>query len=453
MYLDDIIGLGIDLPHTNNKLRSEQAPLLAMHTCARPIHEAEPIPRQDMASKNKLKAEAQLSEIKTILGWTWDLRRLIISLPENKYIAWSGDIQSAISSRRTTTTKLESTIGRLTHLSLVVPHVHHFLSRIRELHTTARRTNLRHVHFTDIIIDDLNLMQSFLDRARRGIDMNLITYRRPTHVYRSDSCPAGFGGYSHQGFAWRYYFPDELLFRASNNLLEHMAAVITPWVDIIAGRLSKSDCALSMTDSTTSAGWMRKSNFREEEDPLQAAARIEVARSHARRYMNQEIRDFSQWFPGKDNEVADSLSRDMDLSDTELTTHILTNFPSQVPHSFNIVPLPNEIVSWMTSLLLTLPVKEQFREVHTPTKRERGDVGPTTANPSVSPTTFSSHPSPNNNKQSSSAPSATHSEKDDIREALQAPWLLQQSKIPSITWLRPSAVKANQTLLETATDN
>ena len=169
--------------------------------------------------------------------------------------------------------------------------------------------------------------------------------------------------------------------------------------------------------------------------------------------MNQEIRDFSQWFPGKDNEVADSLSRDMDLSDMELTSHILTNFPSQVPHSFNIVPLPNEIVSWMTSLLLTLPVKEQFREVHTPTKRERGDVGPTTANPSVLPTTFSSHPSPNNNKQSSSAPSATHSEKDDIREALQAPWLLQQSKIPSITWLRPSAVKANQTLLETATDN
>jgi hypothetical protein len=221
MYIDDIIGLGIDLPHTNNRLRSEQAPLLAMHTCARPIHEAEPIPRQDMASKNKLKAEARLSEIKTILGWTWDLRHLIISLPENKYIAWSGDIQTAVSSRRTMTTKLESTIGRLTHLSLVVPHVHHFLSRIWELHTTARRANLRHIHFTDIIIDDLNLMRSFLDRAYRGIDMNLITYRQPTHVYRSDSCPAGIGGYNHQGFAWCYYFPEDLLFRASNNLLEH----------------------------------------------------------------------------------------------------------------------------------------------------------------------------------------------------------------------------------------
>jgi len=35
-----------------------------------------------MASQNKLTAEAALSKIKTILGWDWDLRRLIISLPK-----------------------------------------------------------------------------------------------------------------------------------------------------------------------------------------------------------------------------------------------------------------------------------------------------------------------------------------------------------------------------------
>ena len=453
MYLDDIIGLGIDLPNSDNTLRSERAPLLAMHTCARPIHPAEPIPRQDMAARNKLKAEARLSEIKAILGWTWDLRRLIISLPTNKYRAWSEDLQKAISTKRITTSSLESTIGRLTHLSLVVPHVHHFLSRIRELHTHARRTNHRHIYITPICIDDMKLMKTFLDRAHQGIDMNLITYRKPTHIYRSDSCPAGIGGYSHQGFAWRYYFPDNLLFCASNNLLEHMAAVITPWIDIIAGRLSKGDCALSMTDSTTSAGWMRKSNFREEDDPLQAAARIEVARSHARRYMNQEIRDYSQWFPGKDNEVADSLSRDMHLSDEILTSHILAKFPSQVPHSFHIVPLPNEIVSWMTSLLLTLPVKQQFREVHMTTTPGLGSDGEHTANPSASLTTSTSPASTNNNKLESLEPSGTPSAKADIREALQIPWLLHQSKVPSITWLRPSAVKVDPTPLATAMVN
>ena len=84
--------------------------------------------------------------------------------------------------------------------------------------------------------------------------MNQIAYRKPTHVYRSDLCPAGIGGYSHKGFAWRWAIPSDLQFCASNNLLEHLAAVITPWVDIIAGRLQKGDCALSMTDSTTSEG-------------------------------------------------------------------------------------------------------------------------------------------------------------------------------------------------------
>jgi hypothetical protein len=28
-------------------------------------------------------------------------------------------------------------------------------------------------------------------------------YQCPTHVYRLDSCPAGLGGYSNKGFAWR----------------------------------------------------------------------------------------------------------------------------------------------------------------------------------------------------------------------------------------------------------
>jgi hypothetical protein len=453
MYLDDLIGLGIDLPNTNNIKRSERAPLLAIHTCARPLHANEPIPRQHIVSLQKLTAEAALTEQKTILGWVWDLRRLIISLPANKHTAWSNDIHTIITDTTVATTGLESTIGRLTHLSLVVPHVHHFLSRIRELHTRAKRTHLRLIRITRTCLDDLKLMLEFLDAAKQGIDINLITYRKPTHVYRSDACPAGIGGYNHLGFAWRYKLPDELKFRASINLLEHMAAVITPWIDIIANRLSRGDCALSMTDSTTSAGWLRKSNFREEDDEVQASARITVARSHARRYMNQGIRDYSQWFRGRDNNIADSLSRDFHLSDSDLTKFVLSNFPSQAPKNFHIAPLPNEIDCWMTSLLLTLPVNPQFREVHTPTKLALGTDGQTTALPSVWPTTSSSPVSTANNGSGLSGPSGPPSAKDDIREALQLPWLIQQSAVPSITWLRPSARKDNQTQHETKTDN
>jgi hypothetical protein len=152
--------------------------------------------------------------------------------------------------------------------------------------------------------------------------MNQIAHRKPTHVYRSDSCPAGLGGYSHEGFAWSFKIPSHLQFRASNNLLEHLAAVITPWVDIIAGQQKKGDCALSMTDSTTSKGWLQKSNFKEETDHIQASVHIQVAREHAQRYMELKIRDYSQWFPVVENNVAVSLSRDFHLSDDKLTAYL-----------------------------------------------------------------------------------------------------------------------------------
>ena len=80
------------------------------------------------------------------------------------------------------------------------------------------------------------------------------------------------------------------------------------------------DCALSMTDSTTSEGWLRKTNFHEDsEDPAQSSTRIQVARDHAKRYLDLVIKDYSQWFPGEENVVADSLSCDDDRMDKELT--------------------------------------------------------------------------------------------------------------------------------------
>ena len=125
-------------------------------------------------------------------------------------------------------------------------------------------------------------MQFFLGKSREGIDMNMVAYLKLSHVYRSDSCPFGLGGYSAKGWALRWYLPKELLFRASNNLLEHLAAIITAWIDILDARIGPGDCALSMTDSTTSEGWQMKTNFSEaNEDPIQATIRIEVARKYA----------------------------------------------------------------------------------------------------------------------------------------------------------------------------
>ena len=182
-----------------------------------------------MEARNKLESEALLEEQKVILGWLVDFRRLLICLPENKFVAWSEAIRKMIKDEILTAKDIEANIGRLVHLGLAIPSVHHFMSRLRDLHTTAKRR--RSVKINSECLKDLEMFLGFLKFANNGISLNSIAFRRPTHIYRSDSCPAGLGGYSNRGWAWRWYLPKHLLFRASNNLLEHLAAIISPWVD------------------------------------------------------------------------------------------------------------------------------------------------------------------------------------------------------------------------------
>ena len=162
------------------------------------------------------------------------------------------NVRHLLLNETTTAKELESTIGRLGHLVLVVPGVHNFLSRLRNLQQMA--THRHSIKINETCRNNLILMLNFLKIAKRGINMNLIAFRRLTHIYRSDSCPFGLGGYSDEGFAWRFELPEDLCFRASNNLLKYIASILSPWIDMLAGRLNRGDCALSMTDSSTSAG-------------------------------------------------------------------------------------------------------------------------------------------------------------------------------------------------------
>ena len=133
--------------------------------------------------------------------------------------------------RRTTKKALELMIGRLGHAGFVIPWVFHFLSCLRTL--LRRAQNRQTIALNKECKDDSVLMMKLLKKAKGGIDMNLLGFHSPDQIYHSDSCPAGLGGYSDQGFAWRFRIPDNLLFRASNNLLEFLVAIVTPWVDII----------------------------------------------------------------------------------------------------------------------------------------------------------------------------------------------------------------------------
>ena len=176
-----------------------------------------------------------------------------------------------------------------------------------------------------------------------------------------------------------------------------MALIITPWVDMLAGHLNRGDCALSMTGSLTSTGWLRNTNLREiigeDADAVQATVHIKTVCLRATLFFNAGINEYSQWFLGWENSVADALSRDFDCSDNEPTQIIRYTCPSQIPRNFQIVPLPNKISSWLTLLLLKLPMREQLRETHTRTKLGCGTGSPSISNPSEMATGSSLIPS------------------------------------------------------------
>jgi hypothetical protein len=246
-----------------------------------------------MEARNKLQAEAGLEEQKTVLGWLLDTWRLLVQLPKSKFVAWTNLIKMVIQQGTMTAKKVESIIGRLGHLRMAIPFVHHLLSRLPNIQVQAK--SRQWIPITIKCRRDLELMINIIKIVHNGISMNIIVYRRPTHIYHSDSCPAGLRGYSNSGFAWQYCLKPEHQFQATNNLLKHIAAIITPWVDIIQGCLHSGTCALSMTNSTTSEGWLHKTNFSElKENPIQATVRLEVARMHATHHITLGIREYSQ---------------------------------------------------------------------------------------------------------------------------------------------------------------
>jgi hypothetical protein len=156
-----------------------------------------------MVAEDKLKAEGGLSETKVILGWEFNFQTHTVTLPEHKHIVWSREIAHMIASRRTTKQQLESTIGQLGHVGFVIPWVYHFLSRLQTLLSESDKGKFRTIRINEKCVRDLELMQAVLDKAKRGVDMNLLAFRSPGRIYYSDSCPAGLGGYSDQGRAWR----------------------------------------------------------------------------------------------------------------------------------------------------------------------------------------------------------------------------------------------------------
>ena len=125
--------------------------------------------------------------------------------------------------------------------------------------------------------------------------------------------------------------------RSHINLLDFITQVICIWVDILENKISKHDCFLGMGDRTSAMGWLCRSNFWErDESDKDWLAKQKLARKLAHLILDSETLLYKQWFRGKDNVVADSLSCDVyfvTCSWNLFKIYCLSSVTSQFSHS------------------------------------------------------------------------------------------------------------------------
>jgi len=301
VYIDDIITISLE----DHYKRTCAASILAIHTVSRPINSSDTIPRKEIISMKKFAAEARPAEIKTVLGWAINTRSLRIYLPMDKFAEWHSNIKEMLKNPKVNKNQMETLIGRLDHVAFLMDMLRHFMSRLRNAIQRTLKTRITTLSSSET--EDLKIMDKFLITASSlGVSLNLLTFRKPTHLYRSDASLHGLSGYNIiTGRAWRIELPVDCRFRTSLNSLEFIATLIAIWIDKLNEDLPPESCILSQSDSTSASGWLRKSNFSDTEETL---VQLTTARKIADIILDSETCLYSQWFPGEMNEVSDACS-------------------------------------------------------------------------------------------------------------------------------------------------
>jgi hypothetical protein len=149
---------------------------------------------------------------------------------------------------------LESLIGRINHVACVFQPLKHYMGRLYQALYRSSSTN-SWTSFTDNELLDLETMPSFLSAAHSGLSMNILVFRKPTVLFRSDASEFGIGGYNLvSGIAWWFELPVDCRLRTSLNSLEFLVCIISIWLDQFHQVLEPESCILSQTDSSSAMG-------------------------------------------------------------------------------------------------------------------------------------------------------------------------------------------------------
>jgi hypothetical protein len=226
--------------------------------------------------------------------------------------------------------------------------------------------------------------------ANKGISLNLLTLRKPTNLTVTDACPTRIRGFSvTTSRAWRLYFPAAVE-NVENNSIEFLSAVVGVWIELQNNSVPKHGSIMALTDNSSAVCWLKRCSFNSATDPVDSA----IACHLATLVVTDNVQLNSQHVKGAQNKLADSLSRDSDMSDTELTDSALSSSPDQVPASLTVCPLPDDVICWIYSTL-QLPRQSHSAALNPATKSKTcgGTGGQPSSTPQASQTMTSSAPS------------------------------------------------------------
>ena len=121
---------------------------------------------------------------------------------------------------------------------------------------------------------------------------------------------------------------------------------------------------MNWTDSSSALGWLHHSTF----NPVTQPIHDTIARHLANILLDHDSTLYSQHVAGKQNAIADSLSRDTHIPDTHLIFALTNLYPEQVPSNFHLQTLPKEIISWVYSVKALKTAGMAMPQAHRPSR-------------------------------------------------------------------------------------
>lgn len=355
VYIDDLITLAT--LSNDNINRARNAIPLALDCIFRRVSEKELNSRPPILAYDKLLAEGNLSETRTVLGWVIDTSTLRMHLSPHKaqrYLTQINEIIFKAHQNQLIKGKdLEKLLGKLLYVAQIAIEGKYFMSRLRYRLKKIQSTPTPPIHsklLKQEEINDLMLWKEIIhDAEHKGRNVNRIANTIPDFGCVSDACQHGLGGWTNFGIAWRYALPSHLLGIFSINILETIAAY---WTIKLTINVVGSCKILAKVDSKSAQFWIHRPRFHPDTAPVHDSV-CRLIGTMLRNYDSAIILDHTK---GETNVLADSLSRDSHIPLIHYLPLLKQHLGQILPTNFEIIEQNSpELTSFLESLASMLP--------------------------------------------------------------------------------------------------